>query len=247
MSSRSNIFFVWSVPRSLSTAFERCFKDRPDFEIIHEPYAECYHYGPTRKSDRYGELEEQSKFTQTEALGRFNVVNTANCLVKDLCFQAEPYVTDEQLAEWRNAVLLRHPYSVAKSLFNLKPDFNEQELGFSELQKVVNRLGYVPPVIEGNYFSQDPEPTLRRFCSAMGTSYMSGYTEWANGAIRDWSAQEYEAHGKWHGNLHASTGIRPSAPVPERSEILGLGLSRDQTRSVDAALEIYSDISAYAL
>ncbi|MDO5622907.1 MAG: hypothetical protein Q4G24_15780 [Paracoccus sp. (in: a-proteobacteria)] len=243
----NKIIFVWSTPRSLSTAFERCFKDRPDFAIVHEPYAECYHYGPDRGSTRYGDLQSQHNYTVNEALGRFAQSNFGNVLVKDLTFQASPYVTDDQLASWVNVVLLRYPYSVAKSLFNLKPDFNDKEFGFSELRNIVDRIGYIPTVVEGDLFSRSPEATLRSFCSSTVVIYRTGFTEWNDGSIKKWSPDEYEAHEKWHGNLHASTGIRPSTPVPRREEVLRLGLSSDQLRSVDMALDVYNHIAAHAL
>jgi hypothetical protein len=35
------------VPRSISTAFERVFVERDDFEVLHEPFSDAYYYGPT--------------------------------------------------------------------------------------------------------------------------------------------------------------------------------------------------------
>ena len=29
---------LWAVPRSISTAFERVFVERDDFEVLHEPF-----------------------------------------------------------------------------------------------------------------------------------------------------------------------------------------------------------------
>jgi sulfotransferase family protein len=33
---------LWAVPRSMSTAFERVFVERDDFEGIHEPFSASY-------------------------------------------------------------------------------------------------------------------------------------------------------------------------------------------------------------
>jgi hypothetical protein len=33
---------LWSVPRSISTAFERVFVERDDFEVLHEPFSASY-------------------------------------------------------------------------------------------------------------------------------------------------------------------------------------------------------------
>lgn len=33
---------LWAVPRSISTAFERVFVERDDFEVLHEPFGDSY-------------------------------------------------------------------------------------------------------------------------------------------------------------------------------------------------------------
>jgi hypothetical protein len=37
---------LWAVPRSrsISTAFERVFVERDDFEVFHEPFSASYYY-----------------------------------------------------------------------------------------------------------------------------------------------------------------------------------------------------------
>jgi hypothetical protein len=43
---------LWAVPRSISTAFERVFVERDDFEVLHEPFSASYYYGEDRLSNR---------------------------------------------------------------------------------------------------------------------------------------------------------------------------------------------------
>ena len=40
---------LWAVPRSLSTAFEKCIGSMPTVQIINEPYAFAYYFGPEGK------------------------------------------------------------------------------------------------------------------------------------------------------------------------------------------------------
>src|SRR5262249_13786322 len=157
--------FVWSTPRSVSTPFERCFKDRPDVSVVHEPFAECYHYGPARRSTRYGDQAGQAEFTPEASVRRiYDGALRTNVGVKASTFQAYHYVSNDHLHAWSNAILIRHPYSIARSLSKLKHDFTREELGFEPLRSVIDRLGFVPPVIEGDSFATDPAATLRRFC-----------------------------------------------------------------------------------
>lgn len=246
--TKSKTIFVWSTPRSISTAFERCFKDRLDFSVVHEPFTECYYYGPDRRSSRYGATATQVQYTREEALGRIATHREdRHVLVKELCFQAHVYVDQDTLSGWSNAFLLRHPYSVARSLVKLKPDFTDDEFGFSAMRHVLKMLGYIPPVIEGDLFCSHTTQSLKRFCSALGVPYLDGYESWNSGAVRDWTPEEYAAHTRWHSRLHDSKGIEPPAERPSRTEVSGLGLSAEQMKTVDAAVELFDELSPYAL
>ena len=245
---KPNVIFVWSTPRSVSTPFERCFKDRPDVSVVHEPFAECYYYGPARTSSRYGDRAGQAEFTPDAAVKRiYDGAQRASVVVKDAAFQAYHYVSDRHLREWSHAILIRHPYSIARSLSNLKHDFTRDELGFEPLRAVVDRMGYVPPVMEGDRFTADPAATLRRFCSAFRLRYLPGYDRWEAGQVRDWTADEYSAHARWHTRLHASKGIEPSAKVPTRAEVEALGFTREQMAAVDHAVAIYDELVPFAI
>jgi hypothetical protein len=245
---KPNVIFVWSTPRSVSTAFERCFKDRPDVSVVHEPFAECYHYGPARRSTRYGDLAAQAEFTADAAVKRiYDGAQRANVVVKDMTFQAYHYVSDRQLHAWNNAILMRHPYSVARSLSKLKHDFTSEELGFEPLRSVIDRLGYVPPVMEGDSFTADTAATLRRFCSAFRLKYLPGFDTWESGHVRNWTPDEYAAHARWHGRLHASKGIEPSANVPSRAEVEALGFTSEQLATVEQAVAIYDELVPFAI
>ncbi|MBA2443396.1 MAG: sulfotransferase family protein, partial [Rubrobacter sp.] len=46
---------LWCVPRSISTAFERVFVERDDFEVLHEPFSASYYYSEDRLSERYAD------------------------------------------------------------------------------------------------------------------------------------------------------------------------------------------------
>ena len=52
---------LWAVPRSISTAFERVFVERDDFEVLHEPFSAAYYYGEDRPSDRYADVEPRAE------------------------------------------------------------------------------------------------------------------------------------------------------------------------------------------
>ena len=61
---------LWSVPRSISTAFERVFVERDDFEVLHEPFSDAYYYGEDRLSDRYADVEPEAVNNYENVLAR---------------------------------------------------------------------------------------------------------------------------------------------------------------------------------
>src|SRR5215204_6081903 len=54
---------LWAVPRSISTAFERVFVERDDFEVLHEPFSASYYYGADRQSDRFADAEPKAEYS----------------------------------------------------------------------------------------------------------------------------------------------------------------------------------------
>src|SRR5215216_4739762 len=52
---------LWAVPRSISTAFERVFVEREDFEVLHEPFSASYYYSEDRLSDRYSDVGPEAE------------------------------------------------------------------------------------------------------------------------------------------------------------------------------------------
>ena len=47
------ITMLWTVPRSVSTSFERMMMARGDHVVIDEPFSRSYYFGPDRRSTRF--------------------------------------------------------------------------------------------------------------------------------------------------------------------------------------------------
>ena len=47
------ITFMWSVPRSVSTSFERMMTARGDHEVFDEPFSLRYYFSQERRSPRF--------------------------------------------------------------------------------------------------------------------------------------------------------------------------------------------------
>lgn len=240
---RTRVIAIWGVPRSVSTAFEKTFTRLPGLRIVHEPFADCYYFGPQRRSERYGEVVEPEVYDQRCTLDRLEPAVGETVVFKDLCFQAAHYVPDNFLAKITNTFIVRHPDLVVDSLLKLKPNFTQEELGFDSLSDMferVRQLGQEPTVVEGQVFRAEPELVLRRFCSEVEIPFQSNMLEWDDGRIRQWAPHETKSQAQWHSMLEASKQIEPPQPV-RPSPPVSLG------HVYERALATYYRVAAHAV
>jgi hypothetical protein len=242
----SRLIALWAVPRSVSTAFEKTFSRRPKTKIVHEPFTDCYYFGSERRSRRYGDRADKRTYSTADALNSIFVESASVTFVKDLCFQAEPYVPRAFLEATVNTFILRRPDAVLASLALLKPDFTEEEFGFVPLarmwHRIINELGHAPIVVDGDLFRSYPEEILREYCVRTGIDFDRRMLQWQNGRIREWSEGERDSQAKWHYTLEHSTGIIPSDQRPAIEVTAPMRVD-----IYERALEIYAMVSEHAI
>jgi len=130
--------------------------------------------------------------------------------VKELAFQGEPYVSDALIAQATHLFILREPTTVYASLIKLKPDFTEDEFGFTALMSAFRRVQLYQTsisVFDGSVFRDNTKAALRHACNAIGIGFNTKMLRWENGYIRRWLPHERDSQSKWHTTLEASRGI----------------------------------------
>ncbi len=243
------IIALWAVPRSMSTTFEKAISGHPRIKVLHEPFTDCFYFGPERRSHRYGDSVSVARFDRSAAkeliLGASKATGTKT-FFKELAFQAYRYVDDDFLSQITNTFLIRHPKRVIASLIRLKPDFTEEELGFQALNELYDRVislqDQAPTVIEGEQFRANPQFTLEYFCSIHGLDYQPEMLNWRSGLLRAWLPHEVESQKKWHDTLEKSQTILPPISAPASLE-----LCERQSEMYRRAEEIYTKIVKHAL
>ena len=123
------ITFLWTVPRSVSTSFERMMMERGDHVVFDEPFSRSYYFGPDRRSTRYTESLPDSSAEQIlsqieEAAGERPV------FVKDMAYQAATLLGTDLLKRFGNCFLVRDPAATSRSLAHRWPDFSDEETGW---------------------------------------------------------------------------------------------------------------------
>jgi hypothetical protein len=125
-----------------------------------------------------------------------------------------------------NCFLIREPRRMIASFAKVVPDFDMDELGFSQqirlFRRVCDQTGEAPPVIDSALTLQDPASVLDQLCTRVGIPFRDEMLNWPAGP-RD-SDGVWAPH--WYAAVEASTGFAEPeshaapAEVPARYEAL---------------------------
>jgi Sulfotransferase domain len=205
------ILVLWSVPRSVSTAFERMMIERGDHVVFDEPYSRHYYFGPERRSPRFTDVLPGSR--PDEILATLEHAAVASpVFVKDMAYHVDALASPELLGRFVNAFLIRDPARALPSLAARWPDFTDDECGYAALEHlvaIVDGLGEDAPIIDSDDLCRDPAGTVRAYCERVGIPFRPDALSWAPGMRPEW-----ELWPDWYEATAASTGFRPPSGRP---------------------------------
>jgi hypothetical protein len=128
------IIFLWSVPRSVSTSFERMMSERGDHAVLDEPFSRHYYFGPDRRSARFSErMDRCSAEAMRDLIER--AARDRPLFVKDMAYQATGMLEPRRLARFHNCFLIRNPAATLRSLARHWPDSTDEETGWAALRR----------------------------------------------------------------------------------------------------------------
>jgi hypothetical protein len=222
---------LWTAPRTVSTAFERAFMQRPSTRIFHEPYGGPYYFGPERASRRY--LARPADPTQTFAAVTASLVADSPgdnlTFAKDMAYYVDGRLDLAALTGFQHTFLIREPRKAIASLHRMavRADldgwgwFDPAEAGFHQLAALFDQatrlLGRPPVVIDAADLLAHPEAMLAAYCAAVGVAFDPAMLRWEPGAVREWATW-----APWHAEVAESQGFRAErrADEPLADEVL---------------------------
>ncbi|MBA2535312.1 MAG: hypothetical protein H0V21_09890, partial [Rubrobacter sp.] len=229
---------LWAVPRSISTAFERVFVERDDFEVLHEPFSAAYYYGEDRVSDRYADAEPKAEYSYERVLEDVFRPREERVFVKDMAYQAKKVLSPEFASRFANTFIVRDPKYVLMSLYKMWPDFTLEETGYEDLYrlfKYATDAGEDVAVVDAMTFSENPAGVLAAYCEHLEVPFTSGSLTWESRDVRRWGSWE-----GWHEDAESSTGI-------ESAERLDPKLPPELEAAYEHCLPYYYELSAHAI
>lgn len=212
-----DIIFLWSHPRSLSSALERVMVERGDLRTFHEPFIYLYYVGDAKK--KLAHFDPQPSHPTSYAGIREMLLRAAEeqpVFVKDMCY----YVIDNILADAeflqraRNTFLIRDPGRAIASYYKLDKTFTLEEVGieaqYRVFDKIMSLTGEMPIVLDAEDLQLDAGATVRAYCQALGIEHRATAMHWDGPLPKDW-----QFVAGWHTSVARSTGItKPAQAAP---------------------------------
>jgi hypothetical protein len=209
--SDSRPIALWAVPRSISTAFERYFVERDDFEVLHEPFGQSYYFSEDRRSERYPVEESKPENNYEAVLAEVMQPRERRVFFKDMAYHAKGILEregDEVLSRFVNTFIVRDPKYVITSLAKMWPDFTLEEAGYEDMYdffRIATESGQEAVVVDAMSFTEDPAGVMQAYCEKIGVEFEEGSLSWEAKKVREW-----ESWDGWHERAEESTGIKPA-------------------------------------
>lgn len=203
---------MWSGPRNLSTAMMRAFSSRPDCAVSDEPFYAAY----LARSGVVHPMQDEVLASQpqdphqvaADLLGPVPHGKTV-WYQKHMAHHMIEGVPLDWMDGVTNVFLLRSPERVLASYTQKREDVTLRDIGFAEqamlFDRVADRLGHAPPVVDSEAVRRDPRGTLAALCAAVDLPFTEAMLSWPKGQHPDdgvWAPH-------WYGAIFDSTGFAP--------------------------------------
>ncbi|XP_072022513.1 uncharacterized protein [Amphiura filiformis] len=185
---------LWTIPRSISTAFERCVAGLDNVAIIHEPYTTAYYFGPDRQYLQTPFLPVEYGYSYQNIKDQLEGDHKDKQLVfcKDHAYSLDKRY-DKIPSGFTHTILIRDPAKSMSSFYDvctmpvclnygLLRHVLPEGYAFKELYElyeyIKNNLGQEPAIIDADDLIQYPEQIVRRYCDAIGVEFTNAMLDW---------------------------------------------------------------------
>ena len=233
------ILAMWSGPRNISTAMMYAFGNRVDCEAWDEPF---YGYSLKAKGNDHPMRDEIMSAMETD--WDKLVLKCITPASKPLLYQkhmTHHMPMDRDLGfihTFTNAFLIRDPAKVLASYAQKWADVDLLAIGVVQqleiFDRVAQRLGHAPPVIDSDDILANPEVMLRKLCESCKIAFDANMLKWDNGPKPFdgvWAPH-------WYNAAWASTGFATS----KKSEVV---LPPELQKIADMAQTFFEQISRH--
>lgn len=221
----------WSGPRNLSTAMMYAFGNRPDFDVMDEPFYAAY-LAKTGLDHPMRDAILAAQPTDPQVVAQACAqVPKVHSYQKHMAHHMA-----EMPLDWAEGAvhlhLIRHPARVIASYGVKRAEITEADIAFAAQATLYDRLGGL--VLDTADLRANPRGMLEKLCAELGIPFDPAMLSWpAGGHAADgvWAAH-------WYNAVHRSTGFagaEGALPKVDRTDLLA------------AALPFYTSLKSRAL
>ncbi|XP_054756651.2 uncharacterized protein LOC129262547 [Lytechinus pictus] len=249
---------LWTAPRSMSTAFERCMTMIPNTKILNEMYAAAFLLGPNRKMRWWPKLAPTHSYKHCKE--RFEADYSTYDFVFAKDFPLELYKRPDMLPKgYQHTFLIRNPVKVFKSLrATLCSSFVIRTLSFgAKIKRCFATDGYffqdmwelysylrdhpdypVPIIMDADDIVDDPEGMIRKYCEIIGIPFNPDILKWEKATLKDlpWEGPRFFHIANWmvgcYKNALNSTGFLRGGR--RKNKVSSEGTSNKSSRDTSA-------------
>lgn len=224
-SSTTRRVCLWTVPRSVSTAFSLSVTTLPSVKLLFEPYSVPYY----RQNPITYMPDSQLNYSYEEAdeiLLRDYPGKTA-VFIKDFPYEIRTryeIFLGERFKDFSHSFLIRDPQRAVLSCYRAEPrsfkDFNEQgTMGYTALYELYtllkSKLNFDPVIIDADDLLAKPESMMKSYCERVGLPYKEGMTKWEpySGLTQDFKDQYFFGY-HWVNTALKSSGLQKPSTIP---------------------------------
>ncbi|WP_036226630.1 hypothetical protein [Marmoricola sp. URHB0036] len=197
---------MWSGPRNISTAMMRSWENRPDTDVVDEPFYAAYLASTGLDHPAREEVIASQPTDPDEVVRRLRDEGSAPV-------QYAKHMTHHILRDWpldwvtdfRNILLIRDPEEVVASYVRSREACEPEDIGLLQQVRLLDALPEDPPIIDAGDFLRDPEGHLRWMCDWLGVDFTDRMLSWPAGPRQSdgvWAPY-------WYGAVVRSTGFEP--------------------------------------
>ena len=208
---------MWSGPRNISTAMMRAFGNRPDCAVSDEPFYAAYLDATGLiHPQRDAILASQPRDARAVAAQVAGPVPGGRPLwyQKHMTHHMLPGFDRAWMRRCTNAFLIRAPGPVLLSYVEKRAEVTLDDIGLPQqvdlFDRVADRLGHAPPVVDARDVLADPAAALTPFCAALGIAFSDAMLAWPPGR----RATDGVWAPSWYGSVERSTGFGPPRAEP---------------------------------
>ena len=237
---------MWSGPRCRSTALMRAWESRPDTAVVDEPLYGVYLAATGLDHPGRDAILDAMPIDWRDVAGALAGPVPDGAAVwyqKHMAHHLLPEVGRGWLDDpsFRHAFLIRNPAALVVSLDRVWPDPSLADTGLPQQVELFDRVrqrgGAPPAVVDADDLLRDPPGTLRALCAALDVAFDVAMLAWPPGP-RD-SDGVWAEH--WYANVWESTGFgEPREPPP-------VNVPARLAPLVDAARPLYEQLAAERL